>query len=98
MTLTGLPEALSARLWDAMMRSTSPIAKKLHWFFVKLESKPVRDIAAQMECLHRQITAHMWITMLEHCVTEGSLSRHDANEVGDAVLHWTTSTGAWLLR
>jgi hypothetical protein len=96
--ITGIDAMLSARLWDAMTRSSSPIAKKLRWFFTKLEHKPVRDIEAAMEDLHRQVSVHLWVTLLEHCVVEGTLSRHDANEIGDTLLRWTTSTGAWFLR
>ena len=95
MQLSGVDVPLAQTLWGALEGSRHHTAQQVHWFFTKLEQKPVAAIASQMESLAARITAHQWVEMLEQCVTDSLLSRHDANQVSDAVLRWTGVDGRW---
>ena len=95
MELTGIDEALSARLWDALTHTAHPTARQLTWFFHRLETRPVAAIAAQMDGLHHRLRPQQWGALVEACVRQELLSRAEANAITDSLLAWVAADGGW---
>lgn len=95
MELTCVEATLATRLWDALLQSGHPVARRLTWFFHRLDTRPVAAIAAQMDGLHQELRPQQWVALLEACVRQGLLSRMEANMITDALLAWTAADGRW---
>jgi hypothetical protein len=95
MELTGIECALAIRLWDALLHSRHATAKRLCWFFHRLETRPVAVLAAQMEGFNAALRPQQWVALLEECVRQERLSREEGNRITDAILRWVQADGGW---
>jgi hypothetical protein len=95
MELTGIEAALATRLWDALTYSGHATARRLTWFFHRLETRSGATIAAQMAGFNQALSPQQWVALLEVCVRQERLSRGEANDITEALLRWVQADGGW---